>query len=200
MHGSDNDERTEPRPEGRGGRRLSRRRFMAAGAAAGAAGAAGVVAGGLPAQAAQVSAAASQRVLKPAKLTRTIRDLKHVVVFMQENRSFDHYFGMLPGVRGFGDKQALQLPGGLDVFHQPDAGRTDGGYLLPFHMDSATVDAFSGWDLGHGWPDYHQMWNNGAWNQWIPAKGELCMGYYTEADIPWHYAVARAWTDRKSVV
>jgi len=35
----------------------------------------------------------------PAKLT----DIDHIVILMQENRSFDHYFGTLSGVRGFGD-------------------------------------------------------------------------------------------------
>lgn len=33
----------------------------------------------------------------------TIKDVEHIVVLMQENRSFDHYFGALKGVRGFGD-------------------------------------------------------------------------------------------------
>ena len=42
--------------------------------------------------------------------TGTLRDVEHVVILMQENRSFDHYFGTLPGVRGF----AIALP-----FHCP---------------------------------------------------------------------------------
>ena len=48
-----------------------------------------------------------------------IRDIKHVVILMQENRSFDHYFGSLKGVRGFGDKATILLPGGLPVWQQP---------------------------------------------------------------------------------
>ena len=43
----------------------------------------------------------------PKGWSGTIADLKHVVILMQENRSFDHYFGTLRGVRGFGDKQVL---------------------------------------------------------------------------------------------
>ena len=35
--------------------------------------------------------------------TGTLRDVEHIVVLMQENRSFDHYFGTLRGVRGFND-------------------------------------------------------------------------------------------------
>ena len=43
---------------------------------------------------------------------------------MQENRSFDHYFGTMAGVRGFGDPNALKLPNGKSVFYQPDPVRT----------------------------------------------------------------------------
>jgi phospholipase C len=48
-----------------------------------------------------------------------IRDIKHVVILMQENRSFDHYFGSLKGVRGFGDHSVITLPGGSPVWQQP---------------------------------------------------------------------------------
>jgi phospholipase C len=164
---------------------MSRRAFVAASAAAAAA--AGISGGSslLDSPAAQAE--------PPAGLTYSIHDLKHVVVLMKENRSFDHYYGMLPGARGFADKQQLQFPNGRDVFHQPSAMRPE-GYLLPFHMDSAKVNAMSGWDLNHGWPSYHMMWDHGAYDQWIPAKTELSMGYYTDDEIPWHYAAAQAWT------
>ncbi len=48
----------------------------------------------------------------PEGWSGTIADVKHVVILMQENRSFDHYFGTLRGVRGFGDKQILIYPNG----------------------------------------------------------------------------------------
>src|SRR5262249_38451638 len=63
--------------------------------------------------------------------TGSLKDIKHVVLLMQENRSFDHYFGTLSGVRGFGDPDPLILPGGNNVFHQPDV-ENPNGYLLPF--------------------------------------------------------------------
>ena len=66
--------------------------------------------------------------------SRSIRDVEHVVVLMQENRAFDHYFGALRGVRGFGDPRPLTLPSGRPVWFQPDAKNTD-GYVLPFHLD-----------------------------------------------------------------
>src|SRR3984957_9476363 len=50
----------------------------------------------------------------------SLGDIKHVVLLMQENRSFDHYFGTLAGVRGFDDAEAMKLPNGKSVFHQPD--------------------------------------------------------------------------------
>src|SRR5580698_10254677 len=62
-------------------------------------------------------------------------DIKHAVMLMQENRSFDHYFGTLAGVRGFDDAEAMKLPNGKSVFHQPDAPPPSGS-MLPFHLDT----------------------------------------------------------------
>jgi hypothetical protein len=89
--------------------------------------------------------AAAAQTLMPPNLRRVLaqglprpgsmNDVKHVVMLMQENRSFDHYFGTLAGVRGFDDPHALTLPSGKSVFHQPDA-ENPNGYLLPFHLDT----------------------------------------------------------------
>ena len=49
----------------------------------------------------------------------TLADIEHIVILMQENRSFDHYFGTMPGVRGFADPAAIRLPDGRPVFYQP---------------------------------------------------------------------------------
>ena len=97
---------------------LSRRGFL--GAAAAVTGT-GVVGAALPGSDAQ---AAPQESPKPADRPKhrrhgDIRDIKHVVILMQENRSFDHYFGSLQGVRGFGDRSTITLPGGRSVFQQP---------------------------------------------------------------------------------
>ena len=67
-----------------------------------------------------------------------LSDIKHVVILMQENRSFDHYFGTLSGVRGFADKQALTWQNGNGIFKQPDSSRTDLGYLLPYNLTDQT--------------------------------------------------------------
>ena len=63
-----------------------------------------------------------------------LRDIKHVVVVMQENRSFDHYFGSMRGVRGFGDRSAITLPGGTSVFQQPDTPAADANTQYPWRL------------------------------------------------------------------
>ncbi len=72
--------------------------------------------------------------------TGTIRDVEHVVILMQENRSFDHYFGTLRGVRGFGDRFPIPLAGGLNVWQQTYANGT-ARTVLPYHLDSTTGNA-----------------------------------------------------------
>ena len=164
-------------------RGVSRRTLLLGGAAAIMAG----VAYGTAGRAALPAAAA-------AKLTGTYKDIKHVVVLMQENRSFDHYYGTLPGVRGFADKQILEYPGGGDIFHQPDASRADGQVMLPFRMDSTKYNSQNAGGLDHSWGGGHTAWNKGAWNRWVAAKGEQTMGYFTRDDIPYQHALASAFT------
>ena len=166
---------------------VSRRRFLQLGGTAGVA-----IAVGADTQLGGITRAAAAT--KPGHLTGTIADLKHVVILMQENRSFDHYFGSLRGVRGFADKQALRYPDGTTIFEQPDTARTDLGHLLPFHMDSSKVNAQNAGDLDHSWDGDHSARNNGLWNNWVPAKTEQTMGYFTRADIPFQYALADAFT------
>src|SRR5947199_1923572 len=111
---------------------------------------------GATAAAALPAAIARARAIDAYVRSGTIADVEHVVVLMQENRSFDHYYGTMRGVRGFADPVALRLRSGNDVYHQPDSSRTDGGFLLPFHVDTSTVDGQDLGDLGHGWADQHQ--------------------------------------------
>jgi phospholipase C len=130
----------------------------------------------------------------------TLKDIKHVVLLMQENRSFDHYFGTLSGVRGFGDPDALMLSTGRNVFHQPDPAGPD-GYLLPFHLDTSSTNAQKLPSTSHEWAVQHQAWNGGRMDQWLPAHrgadgahGPYTMGYFKREDIPFHYALAEAFT------
>ncbi|WP_420798834.1 phosphocholine-specific phospholipase C [Geothrix limicola] len=120
----------------------------------------------------------------------SLADVEHIVILTQENRSFDHYFGTMRGVRGFGDPRAVRLPSGRSVWHQANGA----GEVLPYRPDVPDLGMTFLQDVEHGWNDSHQAWNGGNYDQWIPAKGTSSMAYYTRKDIPFHYALADAFT------
>jgi phospholipase C len=120
----------------------------------------------------------------------TIKDVEHIVVLMQENRSFDHYFGALKGVRGFGDPRPVTLASGKSVWHQPDGGKD----VLPYHPDAEDLGMQFIAGLNHDWAGGHKAFNQGKYDQWIPAKTAGTMAYLTREDIPFHYALADAFT------
>ncbi|HWC78951.1 MAG TPA: alkaline phosphatase family protein [Pseudonocardiaceae bacterium] len=130
----------------------------------------------------------------------SLRDIEHVVLLMQENRSFDHYFGTMAGVRGFDDPTAIKLSTGRSVFYQPDTVNPD-GYVLPFHLDTNTTSAQHIPSTSHAWAVQHSAWNGGKMDNWLPAhraadgkNGPYVMGYHTRADIPFQFALAEAFT------
>lgn len=128
------------------------------------------------------------------RATGSIRDVKHIVVHMQENRSFDHYFGMLNGVRGYGDPRPLRLAGGRSVWAQPSKQHRD-GYVLPFHGDSKTTRSFKVDGAGQSHQDNLHILNRGRYDRWGSSK-ELHnrMLHYTAGDLPFYYALADAFT------
>ncbi|MGO9586868.1 MAG: phosphocholine-specific phospholipase C [Limisphaerales bacterium] len=117
--------------------------------------------------------------------TGTIQDVQHVVILMQENRSFDHYFGSLRGVRGFNDHSTLLFQNGLNAFYQPQGTN----YVLPFHITAQCLN-----DVEHDWGGEHAVWNLGWWNQWVAVNGPSAMTYYNRSDLPFYYALADAYT------
>jgi phospholipase C len=125
-----------------------------------------------------------------ARRTGTIRDIEHVVVLMQENRSFEHYLGTLRGVRGFGDPHPAILPSGKPVWHQPNGD----GELLPFHPEVDDLGAAFLEGLPHSWPDGQQAINGGRYDRWVPAKGTTTMAYLQRQDAAFHFALADAFT------
>ena len=125
--------------------------------------------------------------------TGTIEDVEHIVFMMQENRSFDHYFGTLRGVRGFGDPRTIKLPSGKSVWFQPDATNPD-GFVLPFHPTAPDLGLQFIEDLAHDWTTTHAAWNDGKYDQWVPQKTATTMAHMTRNDIPFHYALADAFT------
>ncbi len=122
--------------------------------------------------------------------TRSIQDVEHIVILTQENRSFDHYFGSMRGVRGFNDPRAVTLPSGKSVWHQPIGANE----LLPFRPGVPSVGNTFLPDVPHGWTDSHNAWNKGQYDQWVPNKGPTAMTYMNRNDIPYHYALADAFT------
>ena len=125
--------------------------------------------------------------------TGTIEDVEHIVFMMQENQSFDHYFGTLRGVRGYGDPRAVTLATGKSVWHQPDPTNPD-GFVLPFHPGAPNLGLQFLEDLAHDWTTTHAAWNDGRYDQWVPNKGATTMAHLTRSDIPYHYALADAFT------
>src|SRR5579862_6598375 len=91
--------------------------------------------------------------------TGTIEDVEHIVILMQENRSFDHYFGTLRGVRGFGDPRAVKLPSGEPVWNQPNGT----GKVLPFRPNVPDMGSAFLEDTAHNWADTIKAWNNGKY-------------------------------------
>lgn len=146
--------------------------------------------GGTAAFSALSTSIAKAAAIPANRRTGSLRDVEHVVVLMQENRSFDHYFGTLRGVRGFGDPRPVTLPSGKPVWHQSDGTKE----ILPFHPDLKDLGLAFLEDLPHGWDDGHAAWNQGRYDRWVPAKGATTMAYLTRQDIPFHYALADAFT------
>ncbi|QUY47614.1 phospholipase C, phosphocholine-specific [Serratia plymuthica] len=122
--------------------------------------------------------------------TGTIKDVEHVVILMQENRSFDHYFGTLPGVRGFSDRITIPLPEGRHVWQQQGADRL----VLPYHLDSKRGNAQRVDGTPHSWVDEQSAWDHGRMNAWPTYKTPTSMGYYRRHELPFQFALAETFT------
>ncbi|QDT74413.1 phosphocholine-specific phospholipase C [Lacipirellula limnantheis] len=130
----------------------------------------------------------------------TFLDAEHVVILMQENRSFDHAFGTLRGVRGLNDPRAIRLPNGNPVWIQTnDAGAS----YAPFRLNIKDTNATWMGSLPHSWTDQVDARRGGRCDRWLQAKASghdayrdmpLTMGHYNRDDIPFYYALADAFT------
>jgi phospholipase C len=190
----------------------SRRAFVVGGVAIGAAG----VVAGRPGHGGGRPTGRQQRLIETAATVDTIKnpslsDIKHVVILMQENRSFDSYFGTLSGVRGYSDPNVLtQTVNGktypvFDQFgYQPGVGVTSAGYMQPFHLqsDPPLKDGETTNDITHSWAPQHMSWNNGAMDSFMTshlasdgtANGPVTMGYFTRSQLAFYFALADAFT------
>jgi phospholipase C len=130
----------------------------------------------------------------------TWEDAEHIIILMQENRSFDHSFGSLQGVRGFNDPRFIHLPDQNPVWLQSNkAGET----YAPFHLDIKNTKATWMESLPHNWKNQSAARNEGRYDQWLNVKRNsnaeyadmpLTMGYYNREDIPFYYALADGFT------
>ncbi|WP_278379342.1 phosphocholine-specific phospholipase C [Chryseobacterium arthrosphaerae] len=130
----------------------------------------------------------------------TFYDAEHVVILMQENRSFDHAFGALKGVRGFLDKRAFIKPDGHSVFFQKE---NTGKYAAPARLDLRNTKSTWMSSLPHSWENQQNALNKGKYDQWLQAKASgnkdyknipLTLGYYNREDLPFYYQLADAFT------
>ncbi|WP_433285780.1 phosphocholine-specific phospholipase C [Pseudonocardia sp. CA-142604] len=156
---------------------LSRRRFVQ-------------LAGGTAVASMFSNSIARAAAIEPQHGTESIRDVEHIVILMQENRSFDHYYGSMRGVRGFGDPHPVTLPDGRSVWQQPH----NSDDVLPFRPAIKDLGLQFIEDLDHSWNGTHAAWHEGKYDEWVPAKGTTTMAYLTRDDIPFHYALADAFT------
>ena len=131
----------------------------------------------------------------------TLADVEHVVIFMQENRAFDHYFGTMRGVRGFGDRFPIPVPDapgltGKTVWTQRNRADKGGPPLIsPFPLNTVQDFRFMRVEgTPHGWRDAQEAWDEGRMTHWPAAKTEHSMGYYRQEDIPFQWALADAFT------
>lgn len=130
----------------------------------------------------------------------TFLDAEHIVILMQENRSFDHCFGTLQGVRGYNDPRIVTLPNQLPVWLQTDA---VGNTYSPFRLDIKDTKVTWMGSLPHSRASQVDANNHGKYDKWLLAKRSgnkkysnmpLTMGYYTREDLPFNYGMADAFT------
>jgi len=130
----------------------------------------------------------------------TYTDAEHIVILMQENRSFDHTYGTLKGVRGYNDPRAIELPNHNKVWLQTNE---KGETYAPFHLDIKNTKATWMSSLPHSWKNQLNARNDGRFDQWLIEKKNsiheyshmpLTLGYHTREDIPFYYALADAFT------
>src|SRR5450756_2604305 len=101
-------------------------------------------------------------------------------------------------VRGFGDRSTIKLSSGHSVFNQPVGSGTQYPWSLRASTGTDGTDpetlAQCNSGVAHSWGDQHAAWNQGQLDGWYTAKGIRSLGYLDRSDIPFHYALADAYT------
>ena len=132
------------------------------------------------------------KVTAASTTSATLSDVKHVVILMQENRSFDHYFGTLSGVRGFSDPNVPQnserhadlRPVRLPAGHRASSAA---GYMQPFRLlnNPPSENGEDTNDIDHSWAAQHDSWNGGKLDSFI----NLAPGDRRQRQRPGHHGL-----------
>ena len=132
--------------------------------------------------------------------TRSIQDVEHIVILTQENRSFDHYFGTMRGVRGFGDRFPIPVADNYgrqknSVFVQPNENSQAPFLVAPFHFNTKqNFNHLRHQGTPHVFKDAQDAWDNGRLSNWPKAKHNHAMGYFAREDIQFQFALAESFT------
>jgi phospholipase C len=109
---------------------------------------------------------------RAARTNRVDTPLRHIVIACQENRSYDHYFGMHLGPAGYGPPADYTQPDGM------------GGTFAPFEFTALSTP-----DIPHSWDAVHAQWDGGAMDGFYTTDGSNGMGYYTPTELPFYYSL-----------
>jgi phospholipase C len=113
----------------------------------------------------------------PAGTVDTANPVEHIVVIMQENHSFDNYFGSLDRDGYEGQVDGITP----DMFNLDRSGRKVSAYHETYYCAK---------DPNHGWDAEHADWDSGRNDQFVRQSGRQTMGYYERTEIPYYYALA----------
>jgi phospholipase C len=127
--------------------------------------------------------AAADQAVPPSGLDRTgASKIQHLVVIMQENHTFDNYFGTFPGTDNVANAPGVPV----------DPNNPDSPKVTPFHLQDPRTP-----DLSHTWASAHAAYNEGKMNGFVAAQternlpGKLALGYYDGSDLPYYWHLAR---------
>ncbi|KAJ3824170.1 non-hemolytic phospholipase C precursor [Lentinula raphanica] len=132
----------------------------------------------------------------------SLAEVEHIVLFMQENRAFDHYFGTMAGVRGFKDPNVQIDPDGRSVFFQQVNSflSNDTDFLLPWYLAAEGGDFINGTQCmtagSNGWAENHAALasgQNASSFEFRRANTPQSWGHFRRSDIPVHFAIAEGW-------
>ena len=108
--------------------------------------------------------------------------IEHVIIIMQQNHTFDNYFGTYPGANGIAPDTCIPV----SLLNERNT-----ACLAPFNLGSYPIT-----DLSHSHNTFRMQYQNGKMNGFVDAlkrlnqDGNLAMGYFNDNDIPFYWNLA----------